>query len=82
MAEFEARWPSDDDDWTPIEAVDARDAAERHAARICSRDNECYSTFENGGESIEVRRARTVHSVTYRVTCSFDPTFRAEREQG
>lgn len=82
MAEFECRWASNDDLWTAVDAVDAQDAAERHAASLCERDNECYSAFEKTGEEIEVRAARSTDASVYRVTCEFHPTFCARRAPG
>lgn len=81
MAEFQCRWPSNEEDWTPVPAYDPERAAEIYAAALCAHDNESYSAFESG-EEIEVRLARTTVVVTYRVTCEFDPTFRASRVQG
>lgn len=83
MASFECRWPLNEEEWHRVEAIDPIDAAERHAASICSADNDCYSAFERG-EEIEARLAGAGSSVvvTYRVTCEFDPSFRAVRTGG
>ncbi len=85
MAKFECCWPaSDGDDWSPIEATDPQDAAERYAAQQCTNDSDCYDDFERG-QNINVRLAGLLGSLgasTYGVTCSFDPTFVAYRRAG
>jgi len=82
MAKFECCWPaSDGDDWSPIDAIDPQDAAERYAASQCRNESESYDDFERG-QNVNVRLAGSELAHTYRVTCSFDPTFVAHRQAG
>lgn len=79
MAAFECCWPaSDGDDWSPLEAIDPQDAAERYAASQCRNEAECYDDFERG-QNVNVRLAGSELVLTYRVSCEFSPTFRANR---
>lgn len=80
MAQFRVRWPaSDGDDWSSIEATDARDAAERYAASTCNDDNACFEDFERG-QDVEVRFPGSPDILNYRVGCEFSPTFVAHRK--
>lgn len=82
MAQFRVRWESSDgEDWTSIEATDPQDAAESYATSLCNDDNAAYDDFERG-QPVEVRAAGSPDADTYRVTCNFEPTFRARRVPG
>jgi hypothetical protein len=80
MTTFRVCWPdSNPDHWIEIEAFDAEQAAELGASAICERENECYSSFENDGETIHVvdpdPAGRGLQS--FKVSVEFEPVFRA-----
>jgi hypothetical protein len=80
MASFECCWPSSDgDDWSPpLQAIDAQEAAERYAAQQCRNESDCYDDFERG-QNVNVRLGGSELALTFRVSCEFEPTFRACR---
>jgi hypothetical protein len=84
MTMFRVCWPdSDPDHWIEIDAFDAEQAAELGASHICERENECYSSFENDGETIHVTDAAGRDLQNFKVSVEFEPVFRArEAEHG
>lgn len=79
MTAFRVRWPDYDDEWIEIDAYDAEQAAELAAANICERDNECYSSFEDDGETLIVEE-RPGEWRWFKVSVEFSPVFRARGE--
>lgn len=63
----------------PIRAgdVDFENAAERHCADLCSRDPECYASFEGDGAIVMVRDRRFDELRAVRVTVESVPAWTA-----
>ena len=82
MARFECCWPSSDgEDWTAVTAIDPEGAAVIYAASTCNDEGDCYGDFERG-QNVNVRLAGSELAITFRVSCEFEPKFRACRIAG
>jgi heterodisulfide reductase subunit B len=67
-AEFQACWPEyDPEHWFDVDGYDAEAAAEKAAETICSKDCECYSSFEEAQVILVRDKAGSVRAFKVRV---------------
>lgn len=73
---FMACWPeSDPEHWFEVEAHDAQAAANEAAERICSKDCECYRSFQES--QVILTRDRTGSVRAFNVSVEMLPSFSA-----
>lgn len=66
----------DETHWEDAQASDPSEAAEFAARARCSRDPECYRSFEDPGMIVMVKDNERTHA--YRVTVEMVPKFSAK----
>lgn len=67
----------DETAWHEVESSDADDAGAKWATELCSRDPECYSSFDGDGLVVLVRGGGC--TVPVRVSVEMVPSFTARR---
>jgi hypothetical protein len=68
----------DETAWHEVESDDAEAAAESYVSELCSRDPECFSSFEGDGLVLLVRGIGST-TTPVMVTAEMEPSYTARR---